>query len=201
MVRSAGFRGRDIGSWIRGEDSVLDPEERLVQRLAANDSAAWTQVHTANFAPLYRLALFRTGSPSVAEDVAAEVFAEAVKGIDRYRYRGVPFRAWLFRIAANIIADYFRANRRRPYPLEGPAAEISREAGTVLVETRLDIRRALAHLNDDQKTVVVLRFMNDLSVREVSEAMGKSEGAVKQLQRRALAALRDRLAGGGEVAE
>ena len=130
---------------------------------------------------------------AVAEDIAAEVFAEAAKGIGRYRYRGIPFRAWLYRIARNTIADHLKAqNRRGQVSLEDMEGIL--EAAPTDLDLRADFVRALNYLNEDQRMVVVLRFVSDCSLREVAEVLAKSEGAIKQLQHRALTILKTRLA-------
>ena len=172
---------------------VAENESDLVRRLAAFEPAAWQSVFDQHFQALVRFAYVRTLQLGVAEDIAAEVFAEAAKGIGRYRYRGIPFRAWLYRIARNTIADHLKAHKRRAQvPLDD--METSPEATPADLDLRVDFVRALNYLNEDQRTVVVLRFVSDCSLREVAEVLAKSEGAIKQLQHRALAILRAKMA-------
>ncbi len=168
-------------------------EATLVKSLIAHNQAAWQEVFEAHFHGIFRLAYARTLDRSAAEDIAAEVFAEAAKGIHRYEYRGVPFRAWLYRIATNVIADHIKARKRRPavslHEIEDflPAAEED-------IESRLDFVAALRTLPVPQQHVMLLRFVNVLSLQEVAQLMGKSLGAIKQLQYRAVASLREKMA-------
>jgi RNA polymerase sigma-70 factor (ECF subfamily) len=173
------------------EDGI--EEALLVERLTAYEADAWRLAFERYFPPIYRLAVRRTIQISTAEDVAADVFAEAAKGIGRYRYRGIPFRAWLFRIANNVIADHLKARRkwsggRQVEMLEETAAAIGAD-----LDLQTDFNRALEYLTPEQKTVVLLRLVEGCSLLETATALGKSTGAVKQLQRRALAVLRERM--------
>ncbi len=172
---------------------AADDEAALVEQLAAFDPAAWQSIFDQYFPALVRFAYVRTFQVGVAEDIAAEVFAEAAKGIGRYRYQGIPFRAWLYRIARNTIADHLKAqNRRGQVSLEDMEGIL--EAAPTDLDLRADFVRALNYLNEDQRMVVVLRFVSDCSLREVAEVLAKSEGAIKQLQHRALTILKTRLA-------
>jgi RNA polymerase sigma-70 factor (ECF subfamily) len=89
-------------------------EAMLVNRLAAFDADAWNAVFDRYFTSIFRLAYVRTRHHGAAEDIAAQTFAEAAQGIRRYRYRGVPFRAWLYRIARNLTSDHLKAELRQP---------------------------------------------------------------------------------------
>jgi RNA polymerase sigma-70 factor (ECF subfamily) len=175
-----------------GLQAGAEDEAAFIRQLAAFDPAAWRQLFDRYFDRIFGLAYVRTRDSAAAQDIAAEVFAEAAKGIGRYRYRGVPFRAWLYQIARNIIADYTKARLRRPtVPIELAAGVTAPDV--VDVEMRADLFAALGNLTLDQREVLVLRFVNDCSLVEVAEATGKSIGAVKQLQHRAVLALRERL--------
>jgi RNA polymerase sigma-70 factor, ECF subfamily len=166
-------------------------EAVLVTRLAAFDPDAWNAIFERYFTSIFRLAYVRTRHHGAAEDIAAQTFAEAAHGIGRYRYRGVPFRAWLYRIARNLAADHLKAEQRQPrvsldqtLALEAPAVE---------PEAYVDLLAALDYLTEDQKTVVVLRLVDGYSLAEVASITGKSVGAVKQLQSRAIGTLQQRM--------
>jgi RNA polymerase sigma-70 factor (ECF subfamily) len=178
------------------------PEEDAAQAvgaidaLAAHDPDAWQSLFERYYDKMYRFACLRTGDTSAAEEIAAEVFAAAAKGIARYRPTGAPFASWLYRIARNLTADHLERRRRRPVvQLDGVV--LASGAWDGRVEDAADIARALALLTRDQQDVLLLRFFSDCSLEEIAGAMGKSVGAIKLLQHRALAAMRRRMQPGG----
>jgi RNA polymerase sigma-70 factor (ECF subfamily) len=125
-----------------------------------------------------------------AEDVTAEVFHQALANLRRFEWRGVPFAAWLFRIAANTIADRAkRATRERGIP--APASESVPALERIDEHARL--YRLVRELPAEQRRVIELRFTEEKPIREIAAALGRSEGAVKQLQFRALRSLRERM--------
>jgi RNA polymerase sigma-70 factor (ECF subfamily) len=176
------------------QDEVTDDGAAFVQALVARDESAWRRLFAANYVNLVRFARARTGDQSLAEDLAADVFLEAIKGIRRFRYRGLPVRAWLFKIERHLIADHFsRQKRRARVSLESAVKEPASRTEIGSVEAKSDIMSAAASLKPDQQEVILLRFIHDLTPAEVAEAMGKRVGAVHVIQHRALAALRSRL--------
>ncbi len=182
---------------VASEYETLD-EPALVERLAAFDDGAWQVIFQRHHATIVRIAYARTFDRNAAEDIAAEVFAEAVKGIRRYSYRGVPFRAWLFRLARNITSDYIKAKlRTRQMPLDEMAGLL--ETVPDDLDLRTDFVQALTKLTDDQRTVVVLRLVAECSLAETAVVLGKSEGAIKQLQHRAMAVLRAEMSASQQV--
>jgi RNA polymerase sigma-70 factor (ECF subfamily) len=167
-------------------------ESALVRQLAAFEPDAWSTVFESYFSSIFRLVYVKTRQSAVSEEIAAQTFAEAVAGIRNYRYRGIPFRAWLYRIARNLTADYLKADRRRPsVPFEDAWPAESNSAADA--ETRADFLVALEDLTEDQKTVILLRFVEGRSLAEAAVFMGKSTGAVKQLQHRAITVLQRRM--------
>ncbi|HLG10206.1 MAG TPA: RNA polymerase sigma factor [Dehalococcoidia bacterium] len=179
---------------IEVTETIVFPadEATLVRQLAAFEAEAWREVFERYFTSIFRLVYVRTKQSSVSEDIAAQTFAEAAANIRSYRYRGVPFRAWLYRIARNLTADYLKADLRRPrVPLEETWLDESSPATDA--ETRADLLVAFDDLTDDQKTVIQLRFVDGCSLAEAAALMGKSTGAVKQLQHRALTTLQRRM--------
>jgi RNA polymerase sigma-70 factor (ECF subfamily) len=179
---------------IEVSEAIVLPadESALVRQLAAFDPDAWRAVFERYFASIFRIVYVKTRQSAVSEEIAAQTFAEAVAGIRNYRYRGIPFRAWLYRIARNLTSDYLKSRHARPsVPLEDTWLADSNPAADV--ETRTDFLVALGQLTEDQRTVIVLRFVEGCSLAEAAASMGKSIGAVKQLQLRALAALQQRM--------
>lgn len=162
----------------------------LIRSLAAFEDAAWEALLAREMPRLFKFAYVRTGDAAAAEDIAAEVFEEAVRRIGRYQERGLPLSAWLFRIARNLVADHLSQRRSRPMlPLDTDAAQALAGAHRDL-DSLADVSRAMRNLTRDQQEVVALRFVSGCDLRETAESMKKSVGAVKVLQHRALAALR-----------
>lgn len=183
----------DSRPWTEPSD-----ESVFVQQLADFDPDAWRGIFQQYFTPVFRLAYVRTLDRSAAEDITAEVFSEAALSIRRYKYRGVPFRAWLFRIARNTVADYLKAQMRRPQVYFDAIEDVAGEVDTD-IELRADFVSALYQLTEAQRDVIVLRFVTGCSLGEVAAVMGKSVGAIKQLQSRAVAILQAEMRPDGDA--
>ena len=173
-----------------GLQQPVADEAALVARAKALDDGAWETLFNDHYHQLRTYLRYRVGDPATAEDLASQAFLEAVAGIGRYEYRGVPFRAWLFRIGRNLSNDHVRRERNRPSPAFTTQAAPS---PTRVVEHELEVQQlnaALVHVTDEQRQVLVLRFLLELSTAETARVMAKSQGAIKTLQYRALAAAR-----------
>jgi len=182
----------------------VQDEQNLVHRAQHGDKEAFTELYQAYFNKLYRYLAVRIGNKAEAEDMTQQVFVKAYKSIHSYRWKGVPFSAWLFRIAHNLMVDYFRRESKKPtVPLE-ESLLVSDEDPRKTIEQRMDIERVMTatrKLTAAQREVVSLRFAGGLAITEVARAMGKSEGAIKALQHSAIAALRRILLTGENSAE
>ena len=173
-------------------EQAVDAEADLIARARAKEPAAWDTLYAAHYEAIHRYAYVRVGDPHVAEDLAAEVFLQAVRSIGRYEYRGIAFRAWLYRIAHNLTAGHQRRQLSRgpvdPLPDEpiiGAAVDLAEQ-----VAGWSDLQAAVRRLTDEQQQVVILRFVEGLSLAEVAQATGRTAGAVKALQHRAVNRLR-----------
>lgn len=163
-----------------------DPDEQALVEAARAESARFLDLYDRYFARVWAYVLKRTRNRTDAEDVTSEVFHRALLNLDRYEWRGVPFAAWLYRIAANELADR-RAAAARLAPGAHPPERASADPE---LDEQVALFELVDRLPDDQRRVIEMRFGEGRSLREAAEALGRSEGAIKQLQRRALENLR-----------
>jgi RNA polymerase sigma-70 factor (ECF subfamily) len=156
------------------------------------ERAAISALYRRHVQAIYRYVYYRVGDEHTAEDLTAEVFLRAIEGLPNYEPRDVPFAAWLYRIAQARTADHFRRQRRTATSVldeSWPSGEdplLSQVEESSLHE---GLRAALGQLTTDQQQVIVLKFAGGFSNAEVAGILGKTEGAVKSLQHRALNAL------------
>lgn len=173
----------------------MQDEETLVRQAQQHDQEAFGQLYEANFNKIYRYIVLRIGNETEAEDVTQQVFIKALQSISSFRWKGVPFSAWLFRIAHNQVIDYLRKKGKQAtvYLNESLSNDDNPQLAT---ERKLDIEQlilATKHLTKAQREVICLRFTSELPTAQVAKVMGKSEGAVKALQHSAIVALRKTL--------
>ena len=170
----------------------------LVLKAQQGDQMAFAEIYETYSPLVYRFLRRRLdGSDEVVEDLAEDVFVKVYEKLDRYVERGLPFTAWLYRIAHNHLVDYLRTLPRMTAHSLDDVAEVPEVAATAAYTRVLDqesLAPALARLTPEQRQAIELRFMEGMSVAETSKAMGRSDEAVKKLQARALANLRRHLA-------
>ena len=168
---------------------VTFPLRRKLSSPTVVERARFAELYEQNFERVYAFVARRVRDRAEAEDVVSEVFYKALKGLDGYEERGVPFVAWLYRIASNLLKDRARqAGREEPLDDEPAAADDD-------VERRALLFRLVDTLPPAQRDVIVWRFAEQQSIADVARRLGRSEGAVKQLQLRALEALRSQVRG------
>lgn len=165
------------------------------RKAAEGDERAAASLFDHYHPRLYRYALAKLGSHADADEIAAEVFARALRDIDRFRWRGGGFEAWIFRIASNLVVDKVRTAARErvghdPDFDPGATIESGPESLAVEAESSAELRAKLDRLAPDQREVLVLRFAAQLNTNEVGRVMGRRPNAVRQLQFRALTSLR-----------
>jgi RNA polymerase sigma-70 factor (ECF subfamily) len=172
------------------ETSSDGDDERLLIEAAKADPQCFVALYERNFGRVYAFVARRSGSRDEADELTAEVFHQALANLGRFEWRGVPFAAWLLQIARNAITDRWqRAARERGEPAPDQREnEDGRDA-----DRRTMLGDLVGRLPHDQRRVVVARFVEQHSIREIAQALGRTEGAVKQLQFRALETLRSRL--------
>ena len=171
----------------------MQDEESLIRRAQQCDQVALTQIYEENFDKIYRYIVLKIGDRAEAEDMTQQVFLNALKSISSYKYKGMPFSSWLFRIAHNQVVDYYRKKKRSvTVPLDETIAAGYDNPGRE-TERKLEIEQmtqATKQLTKAQQEVISLRFAGELSIAEVAKVMKKSEGAIKALQHSAIVSLR-----------
>jgi len=169
-------------------------DERLLVEAAQKDPARFADLYELHFEPVYLYIARRVPSRDIAEDLTSDVFHRALANLQRFEWRGTPFVAWLLRIAANAITDRGKKSGRE-LGFEDPP-EVSTLPDLQPVEDGARLFRMVDELPQDQKQVLFMRFTEEKSIREIATELGRSEGAIKQLQFRAITSLRSRLASG-----
>ena len=173
-----------------------ETDERLLIEAAQRDPARFADLYERNFERVYAYIVKRVQDRAESEDLTADVFHHALANLKRFEWRGIPFAVWLFRIAANVISDRWQQSGREFTDDSGiiQSAQVG-PAEIEEVERRATLFRLVETLPAEQKRVVVLRFVGQKSVKQVANEIRKTEGAVKQLQFRALSTLKARLGG------
>ena len=176
------------------KDRRDDAEERLLVGAAQADPAKFGDLYEIHFERIYAFIAKRVRDRDTAEDLTSDVFQKAFASLPKYESRGAPFAAWLIRIAANAVADqYKRASREAPASGDPPEPAVNPDPEAT--EHRARLFRLVNQLPGDQRQVIFQRFVEQRSIREIAQQFGRSEGAVKQLQFRALQNLRARMEG------
>ena len=164
-----------------------ETDERLLIEAAQRDPVRFAELYECNFERVYAFVAYRVRDREEAQDLTAEIFHQALASIQRFEWQGKPFVAWLLGIAAKVVADRWERLGRRQ---EVPADEIEEAGIEALSEQRAMLFQLVDALPADQRHVILRRFVDQRSVREIAQELGRSEGAVKQLQFRALQTLR-----------
>ena len=170
-------------------------DERLLIEAAQKDPARFAELYEINFERVYAYVVRRVGDRAATEDLTAEVFHHALANLSRFEWRGIPFAAWLYRIAANLISDRGQRSGREMADSDRLEQATVDPIEIEEVERKAVLFRLVATLPAEQQRVVMLRFVEEKSIKDVAREVGKSEGAVKQLQFRALSALRSKMEG------
>lgn len=180
-----------------------------VKLAVSGDAEAFSYLYEQNVTRIYNYIFYRIGSEADAEDLTARVFHRAFGHIEKYQEKGVPFTAWLYRIAHNLTANWYRDTRRRkevsledhtdlPHQSELPERELEK------TQEKEVLLNAIRRLPPDRQQLILLKYLEDLSNGEIAVIMGKTEGAIKSLYHRSLIALREQvmeISGTGELNE
>jgi RNA polymerase sigma-70 factor (ECF subfamily) len=183
---------------LRAPASKRSPEqaeERLLVEAAQKDPARFGELYEINFERVYAFIAWRVGDRDAAEDLTSEVFHKALANLRRFEWRGAPFASWLLKIAANAIADQAQRGVKELAVDDPP--EMAEDASILVdledVERRAQLFRLVEQLPEDQRRVIAMRFAEEQNIRQIAEKLGRTEGAVKQLQFRGLQTLRAKI--------
>ena len=164
-------------------------DDRPQVRAGQNGPLGFAELYEQNFDRIYAFIARRAGSRDHAQDLTAEVFHQALASIGNFRWQDAPFISWLYGIAANVLAAHWQRLGRNPAQLE----EDRDEGGSEEIERREILAELVESLMPDQRMVIIRRFIEQRSIRDVAIELGRSEGAIKQLQLRALENLREKI--------
>ena len=185
---------------LKGPENQQD--EKALIEAAKDDPSRFAELYEIHFERVYAYVARRVGERGATEELTSYVFQQALANLGKFKWRGAPFAAWLFRIAANAIADRAQrlvreASRESSLRPADSAAGLSAHAGIEIdfeqIETLARVYRLVDELPWDQRHVIRLRFAEEKPIREIAQQLSRSEGAIKQLQFRALQSLRARL--------
>lgn len=186
----------------RSKAALDDNERALISKAIKGNAKAFGVLYERHMNAIYRYIYFRVGDAEQAEDMTEDVFLKAWEALPKYRTREHPFTSWLYRIAHNLVVDYYRRNKTveemldsnlivKEYPDPLP------EEVVVERQNYKELVNAIKQLDDDEQEVIILRFVEGLSHKQVAQIIGKSEGASRVIQHRALAELTFKLNNGG----
>ena len=201
MVTAIGHRPLyGVDGFKTATGSLADEaDEAFLIEQAKSDPEAFGRLYERHVDRIYSYIYYRTGNEQDAEDLTARTFFRALSHLHRYQDRGLPFSAWLYRIAHNLVANWHRdRSRRQVIALD----EIALTSPRVDPESRLELEddqrrllRLIRHESPDRQQLLILKFVERMSNREIAQIMGRSEGAIKSLYHRTLLALREAWAG------
>ena len=182
------MRARTPENGLKQQKSEAD--ERPLVEAARRDPSRFAELYELHFERVYAYVARRVGNRQEAEDITSEVFHQALANIGKFEWRGAPFAGWLLRIAANATADKWRKQAREH---GNPGKETGKEFDFEASDERARLYRMVKELPAEQRLVIEMRFAQEKSIREIGEAIGKTEGAVKQLQFRGIQNLRQQM--------
>jgi RNA polymerase sigma-70 factor, ECF subfamily len=175
---------------LENQNLTNQSDERLQVEAARQDPARFAELYEDNFERVYAYVTRRVGNREEAQDVTADVFHQALAALPRFEWRGLPFVAWLLGIAANVLSDRWRRAATHQEAVNDDLDQIGIEDD---IEQRAMLYQLVDTLPDVQRRVIIRRFVRQKSLREIATELGRSEGAIKQLQLRALQNLRERI--------
>lgn len=194
--RSRGTIGYTVATSFEARMLTVQDELALLARARQLDPEALTRIHETYYTSIFRYVAFRVGDHTTAEDLTSEVFTRLLTALRDKHAPQNTLRGWLYGVAARVVSDHHRQTYRAPQvELDEELVSADHDPADIVARklTQESVQRAMQDLTDEQRHVLSLRFGSDLPIQEVARALGKSEGAVKQLQARAVAALTRKL--------
>ncbi len=184
--------------WFARRKKFKALADKALVKLAAEDKDAFGELYERYLPKIYNYIFYRTGNTQDAEDLTAKVFFRAMSHIGNYVDKGVPFQAWLYRIAHNLVANWHRdQGRRKIIALDDYVAHSLKSDAPDRLSEELEEQRqlieAVRRLPEDRQQLLLLKFIEQMSNAEIGEIMGRTEGAIKSLYHRTLLALREEL--------
>ncbi|MGC9046645.1 MAG: RNA polymerase sigma factor [Minisyncoccia bacterium] len=173
-------------------------EQKLIKNAQKGENQAFAELYDKYVDKIYRFILLKVGRKEDAEDLTQQVFLKAWQNVKSYKPQGYVFSAWLYKIAHNTVIDYYRRNKS--HKSLDAIQEIGYEISTTVLDDKNDlikIKNAIYQLETTQQSVIIMKFIDELSNKEISEILGKSEGAIRVLQHRALKELKKYLENNG----
>lgn len=171
----------------------------LVRKAKDGDNLAFDQIYQHHFTPLFRYVYFRSRNREDAEDLIQTVFLKCFKALPRFQEKENPFSSWLYKIARNTIIDYYR--KKKDEILSNPIESLEKLKDTVSIgptrlveqtENKKIVQRVIEQLSKEQREVIILRFINDMSIQEIAKLLNKTREAVRALQYRGLKTLKEK---------
>ena len=170
----------------------MNDELLLLNKARSLDPEALAQIHDQYYVPLFRYIAFRVSNHEAAEDLTSEVFTRLLSALRDHTAPSQTLRGWLYSVASRVVKDYYRKHYRQKMSELDENLASKKLSPAEIVEkmlTHQELRLAMQNLTEDQQNVIAFRYGSEMTIREVAEKMGKSEGSIKMLQARAIAAL------------
>jgi len=173
-------------------------DEEALKRAAQGDRESFGLIYDRYITRIFNYIYYRTGNTHDAEDLTSQVFSRALKHITNYQDRGVPFSAWLYRIAHNLVANWHRdKSRKQEFALEDGIWSSKEsdlpESVLLRVEQHEEILELIRDIPEDRQMLIILKFVDHMPNAEIGKIMGKTEGAIKSLYHRTLLSLRNKI--------
>lgn len=172
-------------------------EEELVKKAQNGEADAFGRLYDTYLPKIYRFVFIKVSRKQDAEDITHQVFLSAWQNIQTFRFQGFPFSSWLYKIAWNAVIDHYRTKKPEEN-IEFVAEDALSESSEFIKEIEIDfeiriVKRELLKLEDDQQNVLIMKFVNELTNKEIAGVLGKSEGAIRVIQHRALKQLKKQI--------